>query len=437
MTFITSELERSVSAPIGAVNRSLQTALRDAGFTVASHSLTAIEARRGSKLACALVGGFALRKIPMAASAELAPAGERGCTVTVRLADAWSIAYGQASAVKSHYSRAFAEVQSALESALARLTPEVRGGDPVETSSKRSNAMLGGFAGWMGRTGDRVVDRGGALMTGEGLRRAKRPWDDVEQIRFESSRGSAVLGMLDVQAMIDVGAMIATRPGSMPPNLTAEVEHCLARLETTLAAAGGVVTLPLSDADVDVVAFLRQQARLRSELPVRTLEECTACHTRRVTNPDYRKIVKRNGFLKGIGGSFGAGLIRGHLTPFVLFNRVLGVAKLDPDFVCRTCQGMTADERLVTLCPRCGGVLASPVLSACPRCRHDLRNDLPRESLWRPAAAAAQPAPGTPAAWLADPTRRHRVRYWDGDDWTAHVADDGPATTDPIEGATR
>ncbi len=34
------------------------------------------------------------------------------------------------------------------------------------------------------------------------------------------------------------------------------------------------------------------------------------------------------------------------------------------------------------------------------------------------------------AAWYPDPTGRHQHRYWDGDGWTLHVADDGVAATE-------
>lgn len=37
----------------------------------------------------------------------------------------------------------------------------------------------------------------------------------------------------------------------------------------------------------------------------------------------------------------------------------------------------------------------------------------------------------TAAAWLPDPTGKHELRYWNGDDWTDHVADDGVQATDP------
>ena len=36
------------------------------------------------------------------------------------------------------------------------------------------------------------------------------------------------------------------------------------------------------------------------------------------------------------------------------------------------------------------------------------------------------------AAWYADPSRRHEVRYWNGEAWTEHVADNGVASVDPV-----
>ena len=40
----------------------------------------------------------------------------------------------------------------------------------------------------------------------------------------------------------------------------------------------------------------------------------------------------------------------------------------------------------------------------------------------------------TPASWQPDPTGRHDHRYWDGTQWTDHVADAGVAGTDPYDG---
>ena len=42
--------------------------------------------------------------------------------------------------------------------------------------------------------------------------------------------------------------------------------------------------------------------------------------------------------------------------------------------------------------------------------------------------------PLPPAQWYADPTGRHAHRYWDGAQWTPHVADGGQTASDPLEG---
>ncbi len=36
-----------------------------------------------------------------------------------------------------------------------------------------------------------------------------------------------------------------------------------------------------------------------------------------------------------------------------------------------------------------------------------------------------------PPAWYPDPSKRFELRYWDGSEWTAHVARGGQQFTDP------
>jgi hypothetical protein len=51
------------------------------------------------------------------------------------------------------------------------------------------------------------------------------------------------------------------------------------------------------------------------------------------------------------------------------------------------------------------------------------------------ATAVPGPAPASaPPAWYADPAGRHTHRYWDGAQWTPHVADGGQTSYDPLEG---
>ena len=51
------------------------------------------------------------------------------------------------------------------------------------------------------------------------------------------------------------------------------------------------------------------------------------------------------------------------------------------------------------------------------------------------SSTAASPAAGYPATpvgsqWHADPSERHELRFWDGTQWTEHVADRGVTSTD-------
>ena len=56
---------------------------------------------------------------------------------------------------------------------------------------------------------------------------------------------------------------------------------------------------------------------------------------------------------------------------------------------------------------------------------------LPAASL---PSATLPPAQLPPAQWYADPSGRHAQRYWDGSQWTAHVADDGQTGEDALDG---
>src|SRR5687768_4780380 len=42
------------------------------------------------------------------------------------------------------------------------------------------------------------------------------------------------------------------------------------------------------------------------------------------------------------------------------------------------------------------------------------------------------PPPPMGAQWVADPTRRHELRLWDGRQWTAHVSDRGVSGHDAL-----
>ncbi len=46
-------------------------------------------------------------------------------------------------------------------------------------------------------------------------------------------------------------------------------------------------------------------------------------------------------------------------------------------------------------------------------------------------SATTQANATVPAAWYADPSNRFELRYWNGKEWTEHVARSGQQFTDP------
>jgi hypothetical protein len=69
---------------------------------------------------------------------------------------------------------------------------------------------------------------------------------------------------------------------------------------------------------------------------------------------------------------------------------------------CQSCGGEYAEG--AGFCPKCGAGVAVAEVEV-------------------PAGQAV--AETAPAAWLADPTGRHELRYWDSREWTNHVSDGG------------
>ncbi|HYF47297.1 MAG TPA: DUF2510 domain-containing protein, partial [Acidimicrobiales bacterium] len=56
----------------------------------------------------------------------------------------------------------------------------------------------------------------------------------------------------------------------------------------------------------------------------------------------------------------------------------------------------------------------------------------PVEDRPAPSTRPAPPPGLPPAGWHPDPAGRHWWRWWDGVDWTEHVADGGSPFVDPL-----
>jgi Protein of unknown function (DUF2510) len=68
-----------------------------------------------------------------------------------------------------------------------------------------------------------------------------------------------------------------------------------------------------------------------------------------------------------------------------------------------------------------GGAALAVVVAAR---RHQARGPRPALAPWTQEAV--------PAGWFADPSRRHELRYWDGQRWTERVSDRGSQAVDPM-----
>jgi hypothetical protein len=72
------------------------------------------------------------------------------------------------------------------------------------------------------------------------------------------------------------------------------------------------------------------------------------------------------------------------------------------------------------------GGAALAVVVAIRRRRAQRLSPTGRVEVWAGASG------GGSGARLADPSKRHELRYWDGEAWTEHVSDGGTRTVDPV-----
>ena len=222
--------------------------------------------------------------------------------------------------------------------------------------------------------------------------RTPSAWKGVDAVTFQSSAGYAVMTLADVQAQLGVAVMVVSHPGAMPGNLARDVEGFAGMVEQRLTAAGGrAAQVEVSDAQRPVLEFLYQQARIRSELPMRELHICATCRLEKITNPEYERIAARNEKIGDIMAGVGATITKGGISPTFVLGQVFKLKKLDPKYVCSRCQGMQADERVVTFCPSCAELQRDVVLRLCPKCAFDFRTKAGKGLSW--AVPVEEPAP--------------------------------------------
>jgi len=386
------DFERRLTSPAFEVRRVVGEALRELGFQIAVDQITRIEAKRGGMLGYSLL---MKKQMPLVAVFDLSPEPS-GCALVVHLADNIKTV-GRTFGVNRQFHELFDEVQARIDAGLAALEPASsanfapgrfwsRSGDVgiLEQSSVLTSRAVGTALGTASKVLDRQKDRTPGI------------WKGVDSVTFTSSAGEAVLSLGEAQALLGVAVMIASHPGSMPPNLVRDVESFAAAVELRLtSAAGGAATVDVTDAQKPVFEFLEQQAQVRAALPVRQLYICRSCRLEKIVNPDYKRIVARNEKLNDIFAGVTATVGKGGISPTFVLGQVFKLKKLDPEYVCSRCQGMEADERVVTFCPQCADLQRDVVLRLCAKCKFDFRTKASATPVWMvpgqaPAEAAAE-----------------------------------------------
>jgi hypothetical protein len=409
MATVGLDFERTLSASSVDLRHAIAQALREIGFQITVDQITRIEAKRGNLLGTSLM----LKKaMPVLAIFEVAPT-PNGRAVVAHLTDNIHSLVGKTWGVNRQYREIFDEVRRRVDLALARLDPAAAQsfGEARFWSRAAEIGVLEGSNAISAKVSAGAVDLAGRALDGS-TDTTPSAWKGVDSVTFRSSAGMAVRTLAETQAALGIAVMVASHPDPMQPNLAPDVEAFAAEVERQLTAtAGRAVLIEVSDDQRRVFEFLTQQAQIRAELPVRTLHVCRSCRLDKITNPAYERIAVRNEKIGDIVAGVGATISAKGISPTFVLGQVFKLKRLDPAYVCTRCQGMEADERVVTFCPSCAELMRDVVLDVCPKCGLDFRTNVGKTPLWvtmpeppvEPQApvepeGVAEAAPDAPAA---------------------------------------
>ncbi|MFY1632651.1 hypothetical protein ACN27F_05060 [Solwaraspora sp. WMMB335] len=396
--------ERSIRAPLTITRQHLIVAVRDLGFQLTTEQLTALEAVRGSKLGAVTLTPS---RMPVGVQFNLETVGQ-DCRVTVRVSDRWPAKVGRNWGATSVYLEVFDAVLSTVDAVLARLDPAAAGSFTARWRDVGPGDVtaMQNAGGWAAQASSMITRHTTRLLDGDGPKRgAPVSRTGAGTFTFVAPERIAEVSTELADGMLTVGTLITSRPGQMPANLVSQIQSLVYRVEEQVAAAGATGADPrfrftVDESEVPVVTFLHQQAQLREMLPVRTLQVCTTCKLEKIVNPELERLQERNRRTRQLATTVSA-----VVSPFVLAGRLAQTK--GPAFACPRCQGMSADESVVTFCRQCGDRRAETALRSCSKCTFDFRSMLPKTPLWvRPdteltadeggTAAPPQPITGPP-----------------------------------------
>jgi hypothetical protein len=385
------DFERTISASSTDTRHVIADALRELGFELTADQLTRLEAKRGSLLGSSLM---LKKQRPVKAVFDFST-GTTECAVVCHLTDNLANWMGKTWGVNRQYREIFEAVAQRVDLGLAELgRVAAQSFDEPKFWSRVADVEV------LEQTNS-VASRaaaGAAEKAGRVLHRARSTspsvWKGVDSVTFSSGAGVAVMSLAETQAMLGVAVMVVSHPGSMPPNLARDVESFAGQVERCLTAAGGkALTVDVPDAQRPVFEFLNQQAEIRAALPLRTLHICRSCRLEKITNPEYERIAARNEKLGHLMAGVGATVGKGGISPTFVLGQVFKLKRLDPKYVCARCQGMEADERVVTFCPSCAELRREVVLRLCSKCSFDFRTIADKTPLWTEPVAEPDPEP--------------------------------------------
>lgn len=377
---LTAGAERTVSAPLAVVRQHLLAVVRNLGFQLTAEQLTVIQAVRGSKL-----GAVTLQPARMPVQLQIGlEADPAACRVTVQVSDRWPAKVGRNWGATAVYQDVFGSVLATVDAALARLDPAAAGGFAGwwRNTGTGDVAAMQNAAGWAAQAGSLISRHTTRFLDGsDPAKGAPVSRTGAGTFTFVAADTVAEVPTQLADGMLTVGTLITSRPGQMPANLVTQIQGLVYRVEEYIAAAAapaGASTpfrFTVDPADVPVVTFLHQQAQLREMLPVRTLLICTTCKLEKIVNPELERLQERNRRTRDLATTVSA-----VISPFVLAGRLAQTK--GPAFACPRCQGLSADESVVTFCRQCGDRCTESALRSCNKCSFDFRSLLPKAPLW-------------------------------------------------------
>jgi hypothetical protein len=385
--------ERIVVTPVGKIRSELVRLLGQRGFTLTTDQLTVLEGSRGSAFAGASRNPS---RVPVQVRVRLT-AGDPGCAIWLEVRDSWKLPMSRPVAV---YQDIVADIMQSLDELLRRLDPLAPPfPDPIRSwhAFVESDGGADRASARFSQAANRYLDHD----AGD----APKGWRDNGIVSVVTPRGVADLPIDTMYGMVTAGTLVASKPGQMPVRLVSQVELVVGMFERMLETAGswsGNSWIELDDKAVPVVEFLVQQARIREAVPLRTLQVCVTCRLAKVVNPDYSRLRSRTNKLRTLQSSLGAFVGPQGISPFVLIGKLAQLNQLDPEFVCPRCQGLHAENSIITFCPHCGEQRDESALRECGKCKYDFRSLAKTKDLWHeplpmPAIDQYPGMPGVPA----------------------------------------